>query len=64
MALSRYSELCCTRAVLREQYRAACDAYQWAKSPEVRAHHAALAAVAISELQHPSLQDLDDAPTR
>ena len=56
-AYSRASELTMTRIVLKQQYRAAADAYQVARSPEERDKLAHLMAVTISELQHPDLQE-------
>ena len=63
-AYSKATEMWFCRATLRARYRASIDAYHRATSPDVRAHLAAQAAVAISELQHPDLQDLDGPPTR
>lgn len=51
------------RCDLRARYRDARDRYDQASSPVARKRWASEMAVAISELQHPSLADLDSAPT-
>ena len=55
MSRGKGVDLYTLRFELRRDYREAMDKALAAKSPEDRQHWASKAAVAISELQHPSL---------